>query len=83
MDEGFALAPLFRPSVGMILPVSGSSFPISVLFIADTSGSIAQVSAVGELEKIIPYGGGGTDFPVLWIINNNDIEPPFGKVSRI
>lgn len=78
-------------------------------------------SVVGELEKIIPYGGGGTDFtvifdyirdnmsqcipsalviftdgygpypsveatmniPVLWIINNNDIEPPFGKVGRI
>lgn len=78
-------------------------------------------SAVGELEKIIPYGGGGTDFtvifdfirnnmrqclpsaiviftdgygpfpsveaamdiPVLWLINNDYVEPPFGKVGRI
>lgn len=78
-------------------------------------------SAVGELERIIPYGGGGTDFtvifdyirsdmrqclpsaiviftdgygpfppveatmniPVLWLINNEHVEPPFGKVGRI
>ena len=75
---------------------------------------------VSELLKIIPFGGGGTDFrpifeyinenreklpacvviftdgegeypdesdalgiPVLWIINNNYVTPPFGKVARI
>ena len=76
---------------------------------------------VGDLMNIIPYGGGGTDFtvifdyirnnckdelpaciviftdgdgpypseseamgiPVLWIINNFDITPPWGKTTRI
>ena len=76
---------------------------------------------VCDLERIIPYGGGGTDFhvifeyvrnemqsclpsaiviftdgegpypseqdipdiPVLWLINNNEETPPFGKVARI
>lgn len=76
---------------------------------------------VGDLMRIIPYGGGGTDFtvifryirdhckdelpaciviftdgngpypsqadamgiPVLWIINNSEITPPWGKVARI
>ena len=76
---------------------------------------------VGDLMRIIPYGGGGTDFrvifdyirnhykgelpacivvftdgdgpypppteamgiPVLWIINNLRITPPWGKVARI
>ena len=76
---------------------------------------------VGDLMSIVPYGGGGTDFtvvfdyirthckgelpaciviftdgngpyppqsdsmgiPVLWIINNHEITPPWGKVSRI
>lgn len=76
---------------------------------------------VGDLMSIIPYGGGGTDFtvvfdyirnnskdelpaciviftdgngpypseseamgiPVLWIINNFDITPPWGKTARI
>lgn len=74
---------------------------------------------INELEKIIPYGGGGTDFtvvfhyiksnmkhdlssviiiftdghglfpeeadildiPVLWLIDNEDVNPPFGKVA--
>ena len=74
-----------------------------------------------DITKIIPYGGGGTDFnaifkyvednmrdnlpssiivltdgycpwpkekdtlgiPVLWIINNEEMTPPFGKVARI
>ena len=77
--------------------------------------------AVGDLSRIRPYGGGGTDFrvifdylyeecrndlpaclviftdgygpypdeadtmrvPVLWIINNQRITPPFGKVTRL
>lgn len=76
--------------------------------------------SVSGLEKIIPYGGGGTDFtvifdyvryemrnlpatiiiftdgygpypqeddtlgiPVLWLINNENSNPPFGKVVRI
>lgn len=76
---------------------------------------------IGDLMSIIPYGGGGTDFavifdyirnnckdelpaciviftdgagpypaqaetmgiPVLWIINNLEITPPWGKVVRI
>lgn len=76
---------------------------------------------VGDLMSIIPYGGGGTDFtvifdyirnnckdelpaciviftdgdgpypseseamgiPVLWMINNFDITPPWGKTTRI
>lgn len=76
---------------------------------------------INELEKIIPYGGGGTDFtvvfhyiksnmkhdlssviiiftdgyglfpeeadildiPVLWLIDNEDVNPPFGKVARL
>ena len=76
---------------------------------------------VSDLMSIIPYGGGGTDFtvifnyirnncngklpaciviftdgdgpypsesetmeiPVLWIINNSDITPPWGKITRI
>ena len=76
---------------------------------------------VGDLMGIIPYGGGGTDFrvifdyihdnyedelpaclvvftdgygpypaesetmgiPVLWIINNASVTPPFGRVARI
>ncbi len=76
---------------------------------------------VNELERIIPYGGGGTDFtvifeyiknnmshclpsaiviftdgygpfpeesdalgiPVMWLIDNEDVDPPFGKVARI
>lgn len=74
-----------------------------------------------DVTKIVPYGGGGTDFdaifkyvedkmidnlpssiiiltdgccpwpkekatlgiPVLWIINNEEMTPPFGKVARI
>ena len=74
-----------------------------------------------ELKIIRPYGGGGTDFqiifeyvhkymsdeppvsiiiltdgyapfpqeklsmgiPVLWVINNNDVTPPWGKIARI
>lgn len=74
-----------------------------------------------DVTKIVPYGGGGTDFsaifkyveknmsenlpssiiiltdgycpwpkeketlgiPVLWIVNNEDRTPPFGKVARI
>lgn len=76
---------------------------------------------VGDLMSIIPYGGGGTNFtvifdyirnhckdelpsciviftdgdgpypseseamgiPILWIINNFDITPPWGKLARI
>ncbi len=76
---------------------------------------------VGDLMKIIPYGGGGTDFsvifdyvrsnykeeepaciviftdgqgifpaesaamgiPVLWVINDVDITPPWGRVTHI
>lgn len=76
---------------------------------------------VGDLLQIIPYGGGGTDFtvifdyisenlseelpaciviftdgngpypyesaamgiPVLWIINNFDFTPPWGKITRM
>lgn len=76
---------------------------------------------ITDLEKIMPYGGGGTDFtvifeyiknnmrsclpsaiviftdgygpfpeeadalgiPVMWLINNENVEPPFGKVARI
>lgn len=76
---------------------------------------------INELEKIIPYGGGGTDFtvvfhyiksnmkhdlssviiiftdghglfpeeadildiPVLWLIDNEDVNPPFRKVARL
>ncbi len=76
---------------------------------------------VGDLNRIIPYGGGGTDFrvifeyikhelcnefpacvviftdgeapyplqsdtmdiPVLWIINNTKITPPWGRVIRV
>lgn len=75
---------------------------------------------VGDLMRINPYGGGGTDFsvifeyisnnytnelpscvviftdgygpypaedaamkiPVLWLINNNDVTPPWGKIVR-
>ena len=78
-------------------------------------------SSVNDLLRIIPYGGGGTDFrpifdyvrnhyydelpaciviftdgfgpypqenetlgiPVLWLLNNFEITPPFGKVTRI
>ena len=74
-----------------------------------------------DITKIVPYGGGGTDFnaifkyvkdhminnlpssiiiltdgycpwpkekdtlgiPVLWIINNEEMTPPYGKVARI
>ena len=77
--------------------------------------------SVTDLMKIIPYGGGGTDFtvifdyirnnytselpactviftdgdgpypsesktmgiPVLWIINNLEFTPPFGKITRL
>ena len=77
--------------------------------------------SVSDLMRIIPYGGGGTDFrvifdyirrnhpedlpaciviftdgdgpypeetetmeiPVLWIINNFEITPPWGKITRI
>lgn len=77
--------------------------------------------SVTDLQAIIPRGGGGTDFhiifkyifenmtdrlpaciiiltdgyagfppesmargiPVLWLINNEDVEPPWGKVARI
>ena len=75
---------------------------------------------VGELKRIEPVGGGGTDFgvvfeyvrrhmqtppaciivmtdgyapfppekaaggiPVLWLINNEDVNPPWGKTARI
>ena len=76
---------------------------------------------VGDLMNIIPYGGGGTDFtvifdyirnnykdelpaciviftdgdgpyppqseamgiPVLWILNNFEFAPPWGKTTRI
>lgn len=78
-------------------------------------------SSAGDVAKITPYGGGGTDFrpifdymarhysdklpacliiytdgegtypskkatlgvPVLWLINNNYVTPPFGKVARV
>ena len=77
--------------------------------------------SVGDLGKILPYGGGGTDFrvvfeyidvnyrddppaciviftdgygpypeeqaslgiPVLWIVNNTEMTPPWGKTARI
>ena len=77
--------------------------------------------SISELMSIIPYGGGGTDFcvifdyirrncigelpaciviftdgygpyppeeqtmniPVLWLINNFEITPPFGKTTRV
>lgn len=80
-----------------------------------------EFSSIDELEIIKPYGGGGTNFdiifeyvreemineppsniviltdgyapfpkesvamdiPVLWIINNEEITPPWGKVTRI
>ena len=78
-------------------------------------------SRVTDIDAILPYGGGGTDFapifeyieehyryqlpscvviftdgygpfpeekdipkvPTLWLINNNEVEPPFGRVARI
>ena len=78
-------------------------------------------SSTNDVAKIVPYGGGGTDFrpifdymaqhysnhlpacliiytdgfgtfpskqatlgvPVLWLINNNEVNPPFGKVARV
>lgn len=78
-------------------------------------------SSVDDMLRIVPHGGGGTDFrpifdyvrkcyhnelpaciviftdgfgpfpqesesldvPVLWMINNVDVTPPFGKVTRI
>lgn len=82
--------------------------------------SVADFSTVFELRKMMPVGGGGTDFspifdhienemqndisslviltdgygafpedrtstpyPVLWLINNEEITPPFGKIARI
>ena len=82
--------------------------------------SVTDFSSVSELKNIIPIGGGGTDFcvifdyiqqellndisflviltdgyavfpqntdhityPVLWLINNDEIDPPFGKTGRI
>ena len=78
-------------------------------------------SSADDVAKIMPYGGGGTDFrpifdfmarhyagklpacliiytdgfgtfpsrsatlgvPVLWLINNDEVTPPFGKVARV
>lgn len=89
-------------------------------FDTDVTPSIS-FGNINELEKIIPYGGGGTDFtvvfhyiksnmkhdlpsviiiftdgyglfpeeadildiPVLWLIDNEDVNPPFGKVARL
>lgn len=82
--------------------------------------SVRDFSTVSDIRKIIPFGGGGTDFrpifdyvynkmnnelssliiitdgeapfpentshityPVLWLINNERITPPFGKTVRI
>ncbi len=77
--------------------------------------------SVGSLNRIVPYGGGGTNFnsvfdhvrnqmqhclpaaiviftdgygpypeeqttmgiPVLWLIDNEDVDPPFGRVARV
>lgn len=89
-------------------------------FDADITEPLPFGSA-NDVAKIVPYGGGGTDFrpifdfmaqrylgklpaclivytdgfgefpsesatlgvPVLWLINNNEVTPPFGKVARI
>ena len=32
---------------------------------------------------IYPEEKEGNDIPVLWIINNEDIDPPWGKIARI
>lgn len=89
-------------------------------FDADITEPLPFTSA-REVAKIIPYGGGGTDFcpifdylahhhsenlpacliiytdgfgsfpsqgsalgvPVLWLINNDEVTPPFGTVARV
>ena len=78
-------------------------------------------ASIADISKIVPFGGGGTDFeiifdyifdemsdklpsaiiiftdgfakypppeaalniPVLWLINNTEVTPPFGRVGRI
>ena len=93
-------------------------------YIGFFDAGVANVVEFGydtDVTKIVPYGGGGTDFsaifkyvknnmrdnlpssiiiltdgycpwpdekdtfgiPVLWIINNEDMTPPYGKVARI
>lgn len=89
-------------------------------FDADVTEPLPFASA-DEVSKIVPYGGGGTDFrpifefiarrysgklpacliiytdgfgtfpsksatlgvPILWLINNDEVTPPFGKVARV
>ncbi len=82
--------------------------------------AVTDFSSAIDIKKMIPVGGGGTDFrpifdyvqhemkneisslvvltdgygrfpditsgityPVLWLINNEDVMPPFGKVARV
>ena len=117
-DEDLAI--VYSEIRGAIEQFSGKLMGKLGFFDADVTPPL-PFENVGDLMSIIPYGGGGTDFtvifdyihnnckdelpaciviftdgdgsypseseamgiPVLWIINNFDITPPWGKTTRI
>ena len=115
-----SLAVVYSEIKGAIEQFSGKLSGILGFFDAGVKEPL-PFSSVNDLLRIIPYGGGGTDFrpifdyvrnhyydelpaciviftdgfgpypqenetlgiPVLWLLNNFEITPPFGKVTRI
>lgn len=114
------LAKVYSELQGAIEQFGGKLIGKLGFFDADVTPPL-PFESVGDLLNIIPYGGGGTDFtvifdyirnncmnelpacvviftdgigpyppetaamgiPVLWIINNYDSIPPFGKTTRL
>ena len=44
--------------------------PVSIIILTDGYAPFPNIEAT-------------QDIPVLWIINNNDVKPPWGKVARL
>ena len=78
VDESDFLA--IRPKGG-----GGTRFDIIFNYVRDKMGDDPPVSIVILTDGYAPFPDETTTMgiPVLWIINNEDVEPPFGKVARI
>ncbi len=71
---------IIRPKGG-----GGTSFHVIFEYVKEEMQDEPPVSIIILTDGYAPFPKieDAQDIPVLWIINNNDVKPPWGKVARI
>ena len=61
----------------------GTSFTIIFDYVRNLDKKPSSIIILTDGIAPFPKEGDAMDIPVLWIINNDKVNPPWGKVARI